>query len=155
MSHHCAAQKANSILGCINRGVAAGRGRGLSPLLCPCEAPSAVLHPGLGPLIQERQSCWSASRRGHRDAQRAGAPLLWKKGWGSWVCSALRREGSRETSLQHSNTLRELINRREVWSHWIKKKRFCQCSYVDIISDTDENISFIQHMWMKDIDTYM
>ena len=30
-----AVQKANNILGCINRGVAAGRGRGLSPSALP------------------------------------------------------------------------------------------------------------------------
>jgi len=37
-----AAQEANSILGCINRGAAAGTGRGLSPLLCPYRAPRWV-----------------------------------------------------------------------------------------------------------------
>ena len=33
--HALAAQEANSILGCINRGVAAGRERGLSPAALP------------------------------------------------------------------------------------------------------------------------
>ena len=52
MRQQCAftAWKANSTLGCINRGVAAGRGRGwrgLSPSALPCEAPPAVLRPGL------------------------------------------------------------------------------------------------------------
>ena len=34
------------------------------------------------------------------------------RGWGSWVCSAWRREGSGETSLQPSSTWRELISRK-------------------------------------------
>jgi len=47
-----AAQKANCVLGCISREVAVGRGRGLSHLLCPHAALSAVLRPGLGPQAQ-------------------------------------------------------------------------------------------------------
>ena len=46
-------QKANSILGCINRGMAAERERGLTFLLHPCEVPSEVLCPGLWPPTQE------------------------------------------------------------------------------------------------------
>ena len=50
VSQQCvlAARKADSTLSCVSRGVAVGRG-GIYPLLCPREAPSAVLHPGLGP----------------------------------------------------------------------------------------------------------
>jgi len=61
-----AAQNANSILGFIKRVVAAGRGRGLSPLLCPCEAPFAVLRPGLGPPEQQtRGAAEAGAEEGH------------------------------------------------------------------------------------------
>ena len=57
MRQQCApaARKADSPLGCSNRGVAAGRGEGggCAPLLCPWKAPPAVLCPGLGPPGQE------------------------------------------------------------------------------------------------------
>ena len=57
MSHQCAfaAWKANCVLGCIKKGVAS-RER---------EAPSGVLHPGLGTPAQEScKSSWNRSRRG-------------------------------------------------------------------------------------------
>ena len=57
MSQWCAlvAQKANGILGCIRRAVTSREREGIVlPLLCPCEAPSGVLRPGLGPPAQKR-----------------------------------------------------------------------------------------------------
>jgi len=82
MSQQCtlAAWKANSILGCINRWVAAGRGRGLPPSALPCEAPPAVLHPSLGsPAQKKRGAVGAGSEEEHEDAQWAGASLM-KKG---------------------------------------------------------------------------
>jgi len=61
---------------------------------------STVSRPG-APTTGRMQSCWSRSRgvlwRWLEDS-------LMKKGWGSWDCLALRRDGSGETSLQSSNT---------------------------------------------------
>lgn len=75
-----AVRKANCILGCINRGVAAGRRKGLYPLALPlwgiC---NTALRPGAS-STKIMWSCWSRSRGGHRDDQRAGAPLLWRQG---------------------------------------------------------------------------
>ena len=56
MSQQCthAAQKANSILGCIGRGVAGRETEGIVPLYsCSQKDSFGVLHPGLGPPAQE------------------------------------------------------------------------------------------------------
>ena len=48
------AKKANGILGCIRRSGQQGEGGSPPPLLCPGEAPSAVLCPVLGSPALER-----------------------------------------------------------------------------------------------------
>ena len=69
MSQWCAlvAQKANGILGCIRRAVTSREREGIVlPLLCPCEAPSGVLRPGLGPPAQEGRGALGAGpEEGH------------------------------------------------------------------------------------------
>ena len=87
-----------------------GRGRWLSlfTLLKPhLEYASKPGDPSMGGM----QSCWRRSRGG-----------LWRQsdGWNTspmkkvWGYSGWRREGSRETSLQLSSALRELLNRRRI-----------------------------------------
>ena len=68
-----AAWEANSILGCINRGVAAGTARGLSPLLCPRGAPhGALLGEGLELWERVQRRAWGCSEGRRAPAGKGG-----------------------------------------------------------------------------------
>ena len=57
-------------------------------------------------------TCWSRSRGGHRNDQRAGTPLLWGKADRVGVVKS-GEEGSRDTLLRPSTTERGLIRKLE------------------------------------------
>ena len=104
-----AAQEASCILGCINRRMASReQGGDRPPLLCPYEALSGALCPGLGSTVQEGcGSCWSRSRGGPLRCSEGWNTSPVRKRWGSWACLAWRREGSGTTSLWPPRAYRE------------------------------------------------
>ncbi|PKU32537.1 rna-directed dna polymerase from mobile element jockey-like [Limosa lapponica baueri] len=80
MSWQCTltAQKAPRILGCIPSSVASGDREGILPLYSALgrpPPPSAACSSG-ATNIRRTWTCWSESRGGHEDDQRAGASLL-------------------------------------------------------------------------------
>ena len=61
-----------------------GKGGDFLPLFCLYKAMSRVLHPGLGPSAQEGCEVFGViPEEGHKDGQRAGAPLLWRQAEGA------------------------------------------------------------------------
>ncbi|GAB0191304.1 mitochondrial enolase superfamily member 1 [Grus japonensis] len=79
-AQHEPAMCANCVLGCIPSSMPSRSREGILPLYStllrpPCSAASSS---GV-PRTRRTWSCWSESRGGHQDAQRAGAPLLWRQ----------------------------------------------------------------------------
>jgi len=76
-----------------------------SPLFSPCEAPFAVLHPGLGPPAEERCGAGGPDpKESWADDWRAGAPLLWKKAEGAghfMIKKRRRRRGRRRSDISY------------------------------------------------------
>ena len=72
-----AGQKTNCILGCIRRGVVRRARKS------PHEVPSGILHLGLTPPKQETcRAVGVGPEEGHKNDQRAGAPLLQRQAEG-------------------------------------------------------------------------
>jgi len=80
MNYQCvlAAQKGNRILGCIRSSVGSRAREGIQSLCSPLVRPHlGVLRPALEPSAQERHGPVGAGpEEGHKNGQRAGAPLL-------------------------------------------------------------------------------
>jgi len=116
MSQQCAlaAQKVNCVLGCIRR-EAVRRYRVEVVYLCPYEAPSGILYPGLGPSVEERCGIFEEGpEEGHEDDERSGAPLIWRQAERAGLVQCCGRDGCREASLHPSSISRENVKRRDI-----------------------------------------
>jgi len=88
------AWKANCILGCIKRAVAAGWGRWLSLSTLPLWGLTcSILSRPWAHRSTKMQKCWSGSRGGPQRWSEGWSTSPMTKGWGDWTCSLWIIEG--------------------------------------------------------------
>ncbi|GAB0206155.1 hypothetical protein GRJ2_003081100 [Grus japonensis] len=126
MTQQCAlaAQKANSVLGCMSSSVTSRSREGILPLCSallrpPCSAASSS---GV-PSTRRTWSCWSECRGGHGDAARAGAPLLWRP---QAERVGLVQPGEEKAARRPSSPFQSLQGLQESWRGAGAKGRECQ-----------------------------
>lgn len=82
------AQKTKCVLGCMQSSVGSRVREEILPLCTPQMRLHLEQCPVLGFPAQRGHGPFGVSPESHGDGQRAEPPLLWRKAWKSWGCSA-------------------------------------------------------------------